>query len=302
MMANGENCVCDAIDLLFARAVMEDQSAFEELTRLAESGGKAGFYRRTICQNGYYQPDIPEIVSEAVPTEISETEPFTSSGGSSEFSEGQKSVNGLGRVQGVDDAASKLKSLYSKARMGSRDDAGELYRMYKGGNLDAGFYHSMLQEDERRIGLLKELASKGSRRAFDELIRVGNSFDEYAGKACYAVAEVIKSGVFPDGDGLGSGDWYEMSWQKGYALARLANDQTVEKYNKEILGKSPNAQRTCPICHSELVLRPGLNGGKFLGCRRYPNCTYTTNSSTPIYKPVRSDMKFNYKIGRYEKR
>ena len=38
MMADGENCVCDAIDLLFARSVMEDPSALEELTRMAEGG------------------------------------------------------------------------------------------------------------------------------------------------------------------------------------------------------------------------------------------------------------------------
>lgn len=302
MMAGGENCVCDAIDLLFARSVMEDPSAFEELNCLAESDGKARFYVDTICDHGYYRPDILNIRIELIPIDVFKTDPSASPGGSHEISQVQESVSESEQQSVTDTAASKFQSLYSGARKGSREDAEELFRMYRTGDLDAGFYYSMLQEDERKIGLLKELALNGSREAFDELMRMGNSSYECSGKACYGVGEVIKSGVFPDGSGLGSDDWYQKSWQKGYALARLANDQTVEKYNRDILGKSPNAQRTCPICHSELVLRPGLNGGKFLGCRRYPNCTYTTNSSTPIYKPVRSDMKFNYKIGRYERK
>ncbi len=302
MTVDGENCVCDAIDLLFARSVMEDPSAFEELTRIAEGGGKAEFYRHTICHNEYYRPDIPDIVSEPVPTEVSETDQSVSSGGSPGVPEGQISTVKSEQKQRIDDATSKLQSLYSGAQKGSRDDAEELCRMYQSGNLDAGFYYSMLQGDKKRIDLLKELALKGSRKSFDELMRVGNTSDECSGRACYCVGKVIKAGVFSDGSGLGSGDWYQKSWQKGYALARLADDQTVEKYNKSILGKSPNAQRICPMCHSELVLRPGSNGGMFLGCRRYPSCTYTTNSSTPIYKPVRSDMRFNYKTGRYEKR
>ncbi|MBR2468439.1 MAG: topoisomerase DNA-binding C4 zinc finger domain-containing protein [Clostridia bacterium] len=48
------------------------------------------------------------------------------------------------------------------------------------------------------------------------------------------------------------------------------------KENIESVYQTLATGETCPICKSKMVLRTGKNG-KFLGCERWPQCSYTKN-------------------------
>lgn len=56
--------------------------------------------------------------------------------------------------------------------------------------------------------------------------------------------------------------------------ARMEHKEKVKEYIRSL--ENMKAQKICPYCKTELVLRDGKNG-KFYGCKNYPRCRYTTH-------------------------